>query len=211
MRSPNAPSRSHGSSLPLTRQPTKLEVLPELDKANREILKQNINVQLYEILKDSGIDYDTIKIMVRHKNKISDNYKQCQKLLSTEKNKQWRRTHKMMVHKDLGGDYKQKLKGYFNSISSSGKSSNGVGDNQITAAKGIGVEELEDPLITLGICKSREEVKEVLGSFNTQFSGRLNFEEFVNIVNGIKMQKKNRVSSTAILEFFRSTFLIMQI
>lgn len=111
----------------------------------------------------------------------------------------------MMVHKDLGGDYKQKLKGYFNSIVSSGKSSTGMPDTEGTGKKAIGVEELEDPLITLGISRSREEVQEVLASFNTQAFGKLNFEEFVNIVNGIKMQKKNRVSSTAILEFFRSS------
>ena len=110
----------------------------------------------------------------------------------------------MMVHKDLGSDYKLKLKGYFNSIASSSKSSNGFADQESIANKRIGVEELEDPLITLGICRTREEVQEVLCSFNTQAPGKMNFEEFVNIVNGIKMQKKNRVASTAILEFFRS-------
>lgn len=69
--------------------------------ANNELLNQNINVQLYEILKESGIDYNTIKIMVKHKNTISKQFRDNQKVLAADKTKAWRVRRNLMVHKDL--------------------------------------------------------------------------------------------------------------
>ena len=169
------------------------EFLTAYDAANRELLNQNINVQLYEILKDSGIDYNTIKLMVKHKNIVSSNFKRNEKILAGEKSKMWRIKRHMQVHKDMNQTFKQKLRKYYNSIS----------DNRKTTVSDIGVAELEDPLITLGICKTRSEVEQVLNSFKTHVPGRLTFEEFMSIINGNKMQKRNKHSSTAILEFYR--------
>ena len=164
----------------------------ELNQVNDEVLNQNINVQLYEILKESGIDYNTIKIMIKHKRGINKDCKHFQQVIQTTKNKDWRVKRKLMVHKDLSKEYTEKLKGYYNNI---------AGEKQVS---GIGADELEDPLITLGIAKNRAEVEEILNSFKTHKFGKLNFEEFINILNGTKMQKKGKNSSTAILEFFRS-------
>lgn len=171
---------------------------PAFISANKEVLKQNINVQLYEVLKESGIDYNTIKVMVKHKSRISQNYKRSQNTLMTEKVKNWRTTRKMMVHKDIGKEYKDKLSLFYNNI---------VGDKKI---EGIGVEELEDPLITLGITKTRAEIEGILASFKTHIPGRLSFEEFLSILNGNKIQKRNTSSSTAILEFFRSRICLLR-
>jgi Ca2+-binding EF-hand superfamily protein len=165
---------------------------PEFISANKEVLKQNINVQLYEVLKESGIDYNTIKVMVKHKTRISQNYKRSQNTLMSDKVKNWRTTRKMMVHKDVGKEYKDKLRLFYNNI---------VGDRKID---GIGIDELEDPLITLGISKSRTEIENILSSFKTHIPGRLSFDEFLSILNGNRIQKRNTSSSTAILEFFRS-------
>ena len=74
----------------------------------------------------------------------------------------------------------------------------------------IGLAELEDPLITLGIAKSREEVTDIINDFDVNQNGKLEFDEFLDILNG-KSQKKdrkntNRKNNTAILEFFRSKY-----
>lgn len=165
---------------------------PAFISANKEVLKQNINVQLYEILKESGIDYNTIKVMVKHKTRISQNFKRNQNTLMAEKVKDWRVQRKMMIHKDIGKEYKEKLRLLYNNISEDRKT------------EGIGIEQLEDPLITLGIAKNKAEIERILGSFKTEVPGKLSFDEFLNILNGQKMQRRNSSSSTAILEFFRS-------
>ena len=170
-------------------------VLPyeNIDKVNNEVLNQNINVQLYEILKQSNIDYNTMKIMMKHKWIVSKNFKNNQKILKDNKVKEWRVKRHMMMHKDLNKDYRTKLRGYYNNI---------VGDGD--AAEGIGADELEDPLITLGITKNRQEVDDIFSGFKTHVKGVLNFEEFIEILNGNKIQKRGGASSTAILEFFRN-------
>lgn len=90
-------------------------------------------------------------------------------------------------------EYREKLRGYYNNI---------AGDK---VQSGIGADELEDPLITMGITNDRTEVENILNSFKTHIPGKLNFEEFVCILNGNQVQKKNnKTSSTAILEFFRN-------
>ena len=165
---------------------------PEVITVNREVLNQNINVQLYEVLKESGIDYNTIKLMVKHKTRISQAFKQSKKTINAENIKNWRTKRKLMVHRDIGNEYRDKLRGFYDNI---------AGDKK---AEGIGADELEDPLITLGISKNKSEIEKILHSFKTHIPGKLSFEEFLSILNGNKIQKRNTASSTAILEFFRS-------
>lgn len=48
----------------------------------------------------------------------------------------------------------------------------------------IGVEELEEPLIGLGIAKSPEEVEEMVMAVDDDGSGMIEFEEFLGIISG---------------------------
>lgn len=74
----------------------------------------------------------------------------------------------------------------------------------------IGLTELEDPLVTLGIANSREEVNTIINAFDVNKNGKLEFDEFLDILNGKSQNKEQlQVSSknnTAILEFFQSIF-----
>lgn len=46
----------------------------------------------------------------------------------------------------------------------------------------IGVEELEDPLISLGIAESRDDVKKIMDSVDDDKSGQIEFKEFLDII-----------------------------
>lgn len=47
----------------------------------------------------------------------------------------------------------------------------------------IGIDELEEPLIGLGLADTREEVIEMIMNVDDDKSGQIEFEEFLKIVN----------------------------
>ena len=46
----------------------------------------------------------------------------------------------------------------------------------------IGVDELEDPLIALGLAESKEKVAEIIKEVDTDGSGQIEFNEFLSII-----------------------------
>lgn len=48
----------------------------------------------------------------------------------------------------------------------------------------IGIEELEKPLISLGLCRSRQEVQKIMDLVDEDKSGQIEFNEFLNILKG---------------------------
>lgn len=46
----------------------------------------------------------------------------------------------------------------------------------------IGLEELEKPLISLGLCNSRQEVQKIMDSVDDDGSGQIEFNEFLAII-----------------------------
>lgn len=67
------------------------------------------------------------------------------------------------------------LKKYFKSLDEDGSG-------------GIGLEELEGPLISLGIAESREEVKKIIDAVDDD--GNIEFKEFLIIIKGKEKRKK---------------------
>ena len=65
----------------------------------------------------------------------------------------------------------------------------------------IGIDELEGPLISLGIASSREEVQKIIDSVDEDGSGQIEFNEFLHIISS-----KNNDSSEGdqgIVDFFK--------
>ena len=46
----------------------------------------------------------------------------------------------------------------------------------------IGIEELEKPLISLGLCRTREDVKKIMDEVDEDGSGQIEFNEFLHII-----------------------------
>jgi Ca2+-binding EF-hand superfamily protein len=70
----------------------------------------------------------------------------------------------------------KKLRGYFEQLDDDGSGS-------------IGLEELEQPLISLNLCKSRAEVRQVMNKIDLDGNGTLEFDEFLALVKTAKTMK----------------------
>ena len=70
----------------------------------------------------------------------------------------------------------KKLRGYFEQLDDDGSGS-------------IGLEELEQPLISLNLCKSRAEVQQVMNKIDLDGNGTLEFDEFLALVKTAKTMK----------------------
>ena len=64
----------------------------------------------------------------------------------------------------------------------------------------IGIDELEEPLIGLGIADTREEVNDMIMSVDDDGSGMIEFEEFLSIIKN----KGGNEKTAKITEFFKN-------
>jgi len=75
--------------------------------------------------------------------------------------------------------------------------------NEIAGGKdGIGIEQLEEPFISLGLAHSRDEVMELINSVDDDNSKRIEFEEFLRIIHN-KSRKKAK-DNLNITKFFKN-------
>ena len=70
-------------------------------------------------------------------------------------------------------------------------------------SKAIGVSELEDPLIALGIVNSRDEVKKYIDQVNQDGTGEIEFDEFLLIMRDIKNKGAGLNSENSLYSFFK--------
>ena len=66
----------------------------------------------------------------------------------------------------------------------------------------IDVEELEDPLIALGLAQSHEEVENLVKAVDDDKSGHIEFKEFLSIMSSVKNDEDSEKSP--IFVFFKS-------
>ena len=83
----------------------------------------------------------------------------------------WLRGRKHRIWATRQGDYdmRKDLKQWFDYLDADGSGE-------------ISVDELEDPLVSMGLCHSREEVQKLVAAVDWDGSGMVGFEEFVDIV-----------------------------
>lgn len=93
--------------------------------------------------------------------------------------------------------YRKTLKTYFDSL----KVSKDIDYIQI--------DDLEDPFITLGLAKTRQEVRDIVSLYDDNGNGRIEFEEFLDILDGRLHTATNSSfgqKRTSFQEFFRSKY-----
>ena len=78
----------------------------------------------------------------------------------------------------------KKLRNYFNSLDEDGSGS-------------IGVDELEDPLIALGLVETRQQVKEIIEIVDQDASEMIEFEEFLDIIKAGSAASKEKAEKVA--------------
>ena len=54
------------------------------------------------------------------------------------------------------------------------------------------MEELEKPLISLGLCNNRQEVQNIIDDVDEDDSGQIEFNEFLHIIKSASQRKVNR-------------------
>lgn len=109
--------------------------------------------------------------------------------------RKWSNKRSTKKQADQHEKYRKILKTYFDSIKSDK-------DNDY-----ILIEDLEDPFITLGLAKSRKEVREIVELYDDNGNGKIEFEEFLEILDGRLHTKGDSNFSkkrTTFQEFFRS-------
>lgn len=54
------------------------------------------------------------------------------------------------------------------------------------------MEELEKPLISLGLCNNREDVQKIMDEVDEDGSGQIEFNEFLHIIKSASQKKSQR-------------------
>lgn len=68
--------------------------------------------------------------------------------------------------------------------------------------EGMGVDQLQEPFISLGLARSKEDVNELINSVDDDGSGRIEFNEFLRIIHN-KSKKKDK-GNEKITTFFKN-------
>lgn len=68
--------------------------------------------------------------------------------------------------------------------------------------EGMGVEQLKEPFISLGLANSKEDVNELINSVDDDGSGRIEFDEFLRIIHN--KSKKKEKGNEKITSFFKN-------
>lgn len=89
----------------------------------------------------------------------------------------WLRKHGKGHYIDFEDDKRKKLWEYFVSLDDDGSAS-------------IGANELEDPLIALGLVQDRQQVDEIIRKVDDDDTGEIEFQEFLKIISMGKRKPK---------------------
>jgi len=102
----------------------------------------------------------------------------------------WLRKHGKKEFIDFDDDARSKLRKYFNSLDQDG-------------SRSIGVDELEDPLIALGLVANREDVEKLIASVDEDQSGQIEFDEFLAIMKNLNSKDGKE---SVLFKFFQSMY-----
>lgn len=129
-------------------------------------LESRISDQLRKDIEDLGLNDLSYKDLKKMKEERKENYENNQTKLSESSVRYWIRNKDKEMFLDFNEEYRRKIRDYFNSL-----------DEHNTGS--IGIEELEEPLITLGIAKGKNEVKKIMDEIDEDGSGEIEFGEFL--------------------------------
>jgi Ca2+-binding EF-hand superfamily protein len=156
--------------------------------------KDYSNTRVLNMVRDSGLNLLDLDELVEMKNERSSLFKLNNKKLFQENQRKWLKNKDKEQFIDFNDEYRRKMKIYFNSLDTDGGGS-------------IGIEELEEPLITLGIATDRDGVKALMDTIDKDKSRQIEFSEFLQILKGknniFGKGEDNSTSNAKIVEFFK--------
>mmetsp|Transcript_43321 Transcript_43321/g.50147 ORF Transcript_43321/g.50147 Transcript_43321/m.50147 type:complete len:276 (-) Transcript_43321:73-900(-) len=146
------------------------------------------NSDLKALVLSSGLKVKSYHELMETKKEKQKQYKENVGKLVESQERKWMASHGRKHLISFDDKERAKLKQYFNSLDDDGSGS-------------IGIEELEGPLISLGIASTRDEVQKIIDSVDEDGSGQIEFNEFLHIISS-----KNNDSSDGdqgIVDFFK--------
>ncbi|KAM3146875.1 hypothetical protein pb186bvf_001029 [Paramecium bursaria] len=156
--------------------------------------------QVIQKIKTSGLQNMTYEELIASKNqRLKDFYESGTKLVTVNSLfiqqeaslRHWLIQKKARHLIDFDDKERNQLKQYFNSLDQDG-------------SKSIGIDELEEPLISLGIAESRDDVSKLVYSVDND--GQIYFKEFLEIIKNKKGDPKNS-KETMVIDFFKGNHL----
>jgi ribosomal protein L21 len=121
--------------------------------------------------------------------------KENQETLEAIELRRWLKVKNKDHFLDFDEQYRQKIKDYFDSMDEDGSGA-------------IGIDELEDALLTLGMAKSRVQVQKLMDLVDEDGSGQIEFGEFLTILKGpsqiygSKLDEQSKINQS-IMKFFK--------
>ncbi|EGR27527.1 hypothetical protein IMG5_194760 [Ichthyophthirius multifiliis] len=152
---------------------------------NQQFTEQDI----IDLINTRNLQKPSYEELLQEKKQRIKDFKENNKKLKESEIRKWLIKRDLKKYIDFDDKERFKLKQYFKSLDGDGSGS-------------IGLKELEDPLISLGIAESKEEVKKIIDQVDKDHSNEIEFQEFLDI---IKSQKGNgrQTKNNAIIKFFK--------
>lgn len=116
---------------------------------------------------------------------------EIRKKLRNYETKRWQESRGKFVEFDI--KTMNKYKKYYVDIAN---------ENDEKEEEGMGIDELEEPFISLGLAYSRDEVGDLIMSVDDDGSGRIEFDEFLRIIHN--KSKKKAKGNEKITNFFKN-------
>jgi hypothetical protein len=180
----NVKNKSIASKPTLTKQrgsqsvksiPVEKPIMTDLDVSN---------VQVKELVMSSDLKMKSYNQLRKQKEDRQEKYKENKSNLMKSQERQWMTSRGSKDFIDFNDKARAKLKSYFRSLDTDGSQS-------------IGVDELQNPLISLGIAQTVTEVQRIVDSVDEDGSGQIEFDEFLSII------KSKHGSNSGIVDFFK--------
>ena len=162
-----------------------------MQKKRRDIAGYS-NAKIYSMVSQQGLEDLSYKELLQLKKERKEKFQTNQKVLFDKAQRVWLKKNNKEEYIDFNEQYRRKIYKYFSSMDTDGGGS-------------IGPEELDGPLITLGIARNRDEVIKIMSEIDDDLD--IKFDEFLTIIGGKsdifgkKSDKKDQ--SQLIVEFFK--------
>lgn len=169
---------------------------PSNADSNQSAHQDYSNNRVLNMVRDSGLNLLELDEQVTMKKERNDLFKLNQKKLFEESQRKWLKNKDKEQFIDFNDDYRKKMKNYFSS-------------QDVDGGGSIGLDEMEDPLITLGISKDKDGVKAQMDAIDQDGSGQIEFSEFQQIIKGKSNifgkgeHNTNTNTNAKIVEFFK--------
>mmetsp|Transcript_26981 Transcript_26981/g.31090 ORF Transcript_26981/g.31090 Transcript_26981/m.31090 type:complete len:257 (+) Transcript_26981:46-816(+) len=112
---------------------------------------------------------ETAEDLIREHREKAEQLQGISNNLHSRDERKWLKKHGKSRYIDFDDLQRSKLKRYFTALDEDGSGS-------------IGIEELEEPLIALGLAETKEQVMRIIEEVDDDGSGTIEFEEFLSII-----------------------------